>query len=127
MMRTSATLLACSVWLVLLGGCSESKEPVGKLTVSPPNLTLGYPGFTPLELDFEMTAPLDSQGTPIVFVHVIDEPGEVMRTFDHPLPGAWTTGGRLSYEIDLHQSALAPPLAPGDYDLTVGLYEGDRR
>lgn len=117
----------CFVALVGVAvACSEPETPVGRLAVSPDLVTLDYPGHVPLELRFEFTEPLD-RPDPSVFVHLLDGDGNVVRTFDHVLPGRWEPGTEMSYELPLHQSALAPPLTPGVYDLTIGLHDGPRR
>jgi hypothetical protein len=59
-----------------------------------------------------------------VFVHLLDETGGIVRTFDHDLPVPWRPGSSHEYGVQLYQSILAPPLAPGDYELTVGLHDG---
>jgi hypothetical protein len=62
---------------------------------------------------------------PIVFLHLLDEPGSVVRTFDHALPGAWLPGQPVRYRHRLLQSALADPLPAGRYLLSLGLYDRD--
>jgi hypothetical protein len=66
--------------------------------------------------------PEDGAGPPLVFVHLLDDAGAVVRTFDHPYPTPWRVGAPVEDPLEIHQSALAPPLAPGRYRLTVGLY-----
>ncbi len=63
----------------------------------------------------------------IVFVHLIDQEGNVQRTFDHSFPANWAEGNEVTYPLELHQSAIAPPLPPGSYDLTMGLYTASGR
>lgn len=124
---------AAAPWVgaVLIGfgltACGPTEVPAASLTVEPTALTLPYPGYADLRLDFVMKEPLDGDVRPLVFVHVLDASGDVVRTFDHELPEAWRPGSTVSDTVTLHQSALAPPLPPGSYDLTVGLYRGDRR
>ena len=66
-------------------------EPVARLTLEPSaTLTLPYPGRDRLDV---MWQPMEAlEGTPHVFVHVIGQPGEVLRTYDHPFPGDWSPG-----------------------------------
>ena len=97
--------------------------PVATLRASPPEIRLGYPEAAPLRLEWSPSGALGQSGAPTVFVHVRDGKGEVRRTFDHPFPQPWSPGQPVSYEIELYQSALAPPLAPGSYSLTAGLYD----
>lgn len=110
-----------------LAACGPTEVPVASLSVEPATLTLPYPGYTDVRLDFVMTEPLDAESSPLVFVHLLDEAGDVVRTFDHPFPEPWRPGSTVSDTVTLQQSALAPPLPTGTYDLTVGLYRGDRR
>jgi hypothetical protein len=65
-------------------------------------------------------------GSPVVFVHLLDRTGQrstLVRTFDHALPSPWTAGQPQDDEIDVYQSALADPLPPGRYVLSLGLYD----
>lgn len=61
-----------SVLIVLLSpvwSCEKAPEPVAKVTARPSTLQLPYPGYTDLELEWDMRAPLDGiQGEPLVFV-----------------------------------------------------------
>lgn len=110
-------------------GCSKQPEPVGRLGTGAGEIQLGYPQVVDLELAWEMKRPLEGLAGPTrVFVHLLDSQGDIVRTFDHELPGAWKVGGELAYTIPIYQSALAPPLAEGRYKLTSGLYdrEGNR-
>jgi hypothetical protein len=86
--------------------------------------TLGYPGFTRLDLQWKMLAELEG-GTapPIVFIHLLSEVGEVLRTFDHALPFGWALGNEQLDTTLLYQSVLAPSLPTGTYGLTMGLYD----
>jgi len=110
-----------------LSACGPTEAPVASLTVEPARLTLPYPGYADVRLDLVMKEPLDPDVRPLVFVHLLDEAGDVVRTFDHELPEAWRPGSTVTDTVTLHQSALAPPLPAGTYDLTVGLYRDDRR
>jgi hypothetical protein len=49
----------------------------------------------------------------------------VARTFDHAFPERWRAGTPVSYDLRLYQSAMAAPLAPGKYQVTLGLYGKD--
>jgi hypothetical protein len=126
------TLLAGGLWLAAaLTGCgSEPPAPVARLTVSPAEVELAYPGSAILSAEWEMTAPLSGEPAgatagaeaPWVFVHLLDDSGAVVRTFDHQLPFPWRRGESRPAPLELWQSALAPPLPAGDYAITVGLY-----
>lgn len=124
MRSTKGILCAVALLGAFCVGCAEP-TPVGTLAVQPTQIDLGYPGYSGLQLSWEFTeAPQDVQGALRVFVHLNDELGAQARTFDHELPfdsAAQSTG---DYTINLFQSALAPPLTAGAYNLTVGLHDG---
>lgn len=126
--RLFVSTLALVASLALVS-CSEEREPVGRLGTGAGEIELGYPQVVDLELAWEMKRPLEGlAGATRVFVHLLDAQGDIVRTFDHELPGAWKVGGEMSYTIPIYQSALAPPLEKGRYKLTSGLYdlEGNR-
>ncbi len=109
-----------------LTGCGKEPDPVGRLGTGAGEIRLGYPQVVELELSWEMKRPLEGLAGPVrVFVHLLDSRGDIVRTFDHDLPGAWKVGGELSYKIPIYQSALAPALEEGRYKLTCGLYDGE--
>jgi hypothetical protein len=117
----AAALVAAVV--VLAGGCGED-APVARLEVSPPVVELPHGQVRPLTLAWTPTEELyGREGDPLVFVHLLERPGQVLRTFDHPFPRRWHPGTPIRYDVALHQSALAPPLPPGRYKVTVGLYQ----
>jgi hypothetical protein len=107
-------------------GCGGAPDPVARLESAPSRVTLPYPGYADLELVLEPLSELDAAvaaARPVVFVHLLAEPGDVRRTFDHPLAARWLPGVPRTLEVRLYQSALAPPLAAGRYSLSVGLYQ----
>jgi hypothetical protein len=116
--------LAGSVLLVLCAaGCGGAPDPVAQLTVAPATLPLGYPEAKSFRFSWMTTAAVDpAAGAPIVFVHLLEPGGEVVRTFDHPFPGPWQPQRSVSYDVPVYQSALAPGLPAGRYRVTVGLY-----
>ncbi len=119
--------LSASV-LALLCTLACRQPPVARLQAQPRTLTLPYPHQASLELTWLPRIPLEvTAGELMVFVHLIDREGKVQRTFDHPFPDTWTAGSEVTYRLDLHQSAIARPLPPGDYDLTLGLYAASGR
>jgi len=114
-----AVLLACAA-------CRAPSPALAKLEAHPAHLRLGFAEATEVELALEPLAPLPRDvENPIVFLHLLDESGIVVRTFDHPLPAPWQRGEEIRYRARIHQSALAEPLEPGIYTLTAGLYERD--
>lgn len=122
----SPSLLAGLLTLLILGAaaaCRPEETSVARLRAEPEKLALAFAEYRNVALVWEPTAQLDpAEGTPTVFVHLLRKDGEIERTFDHPLPPRWQPGTPLRYNVRLAQSALAPPLAPGKYWLTAGLY-----
>ncbi len=109
--------------------CAGPKEAaVGELRADPGLLSVPFPGSRELRLDLMPTAVLAGAEPPILFVHLISEPGDVLRTFDQPLPSPWRLGERQRFAVRIYQSAMARPLPAGRYGLSVGLYQpGGRR
>lgn len=110
----------------LAAGCSGGDAPVARVEVQPRQVRLPFSQAQPLQLTWTPSADLNEQ--PTVFVHLLDGEGQVVRTFDHAFPQRWRQGTRVTYDVKLYQSALAPPLPAGRYRLTLGLYgkEGER-
>ncbi|HXU46040.1 MAG TPA: hypothetical protein VN783_10980 [Thermoanaerobaculia bacterium] len=121
-------LLATTAALVLAvtAGCGRSEAPVARLKVEPNALRLPYPELAALKFTWE---PISAVPTiPTVFVHLVDEKGEIERTFDHPYPAAFQPGSPQTYNVHIYQTALATPLPAGKHRLVAGLYlpGGDR-
>ncbi len=111
------------VALALMVGCTPSQPPVATFEASPGRLALAWPEFVEVRLAFEPRMALPAgTGDPIVFVHLLDEPGSVVRTFDHPLPLDWRSGERIEYPVRIFESALGEPLEAGEYLLSAGIY-----
>lgn len=124
MLTRLGLLSAVMAAAVSAAGCSRKVEPVGSLTITPTVIQLGYPHDVPVRLEWQPRAPLDKKhGNVNVFVHLLERPGKVLRTFDHRFPGEWKSGQPRDYEIDIFQSALGEALPPGRYLLTFGLYD----
>jgi hypothetical protein len=104
-----------------LAACRQREPAVGRVTADPAFIHLAYPRWAPTTLRWRMDRPLGAAALPTVFVHLLDGDGEVVRTFDHVLPREWHPGEIAEYSVDLHQSALAGALPPGEYRLTAGL------
>jgi hypothetical protein len=120
-------LLALSLLGVLACG-EDDGAPVARVDVTPPQIRLGFPEVQTLRLAWNPTAELDGLSSqPMVFIHLLDAEKKLVRTYDHPFPQRWRPGTPVTYEAKLFQSQLAPPLSPGAYTVTVGLYEGKRR
>jgi hypothetical protein len=116
--------VALSTFALLLVACGDAGDPVARLTASQAEVTLPHGRRVPLELRWEPLRPLAAGVTPVVFVHVLDAEGLVVRTFDHPFPAPWRPGTPVTDVVALQQSALAPALPAGDYSLAAGLYDG---
>jgi hypothetical protein len=109
-------------------GCGDKAPAVATLEVAPRTLRLGYPEMRMLHLTWQPSAALDgSTAQPMVFLHLRDSKNQVVRTYDHPFPQKWQEGAPVAYDAKVFQSLLAPPLPPGKYKLTAGLYEGKTR
>ena len=123
------SFVAAAVAALVTAGCDSPPPAVGALDVTPDRVELPYPGAAPVELSWRMDDDLGAvEGDLRVYVHLLDDRGGLARTFDHPFPGEWTPGGSATYALELYQSALAPPLTEGDYELSIGLYDaGDGR
>ena len=121
-----AALLLSAAAAVCCGGGGRS-EPAGRVTASTGTVKLLYPQSVPVSVTWEPARPLDRRhGRVISFAHLVrtgERRNEVFRTFDHALPRPWIPGEAQADEIDLYQSAVAEPLAPGKYVLSVGLYD----
>lgn len=127
-LRTAHCAAAALGGLALLAACAGEPVPVGRVDLEPRTMTLPYPGTAQAEVSWEPIAPLGAvDGELRVFVHLLDAEGELVRTFDHPFPDGWEVGKPLSYPLDLYQSALGEPLPAGEYELTLGLHDADRR
>jgi hypothetical protein len=104
------------------GACAKETS-VGHLEVQPQSLKLGYPELRELHLSWEPATALDPEaGQPTVFIHLLDRHGKIVRTYDHPFRQAWQEGTPVMSGVKIFQSALAPALPAGRYQLTLGLY-----
>lgn len=128
MLRSLPALLLLLPSLALLSNCGGEPRAVATVAIEESDLRLPHRGFASLDLSWRVEQPLVGRSGELrVFVHLLDEPGSVLRTFDHPWPGSWRPPDRARYRVRLHQSALAPPLEPGIYALTLGLYDENGR
>ena len=115
-------LAAVSLAAGLFAGCGGQQTPVAQVKIEPRQVSLPFAQVRPLRLTWTPSQALEGE-TPTVFVHLLDADRKVVRTFDHPFPQRWREGTPVSYEVDLYQSAMAPPLPAGSYRLTLGLYD----
>ena len=123
------TLPALALAAGLLAACGGDSEPVARVRAAGQGeVVLPHGAIVPLELRFEPLRPLGEGEHAVVFAHLLDAEGSVVRTFDHPLPGGWRVGEVVVDQVPVAQPVLGPALPRGDYRLTVGLYDGaDRR
>lgn len=130
MFRSSIIFCGLLASAFLLMGCGEKEPPpapVAAVRAELSNGELPFPEWRVLRLEWAPSAALGVEGRPSVFLHLLNGEGELERTFDHELPEDWTPGEEIQYDVEIYQSALGPPLAPGTYDLVLGLYAADRR
>ena len=65
----------------------RNEDSSAEVTVASPELSLVYPGAATVSYTWKMLGPLEGrQGDLRVFVHLLSEDGELLRTFDHGLP-----------------------------------------
>jgi len=122
--RAVASVLALGA--ACAGGCRTEDPPAARMARVSQSaaVRLGHGEIVPLTFDWTPLLPLRPPGVhPTVFVHLIDRPNHVIRTFDHDLAGPWTVGETRRDEFNLFQSALGAPLPAGTYTLTAGLYD----
>lgn len=111
--------------MALLPACGGDAPVVASVDVGATEIELPFGRFVELDLTWRVREPLTRREGPLfVFVHLLDAPGSVVRTYDFAWPGSWREGERLETRVILHQSAMGPPLEPGTYALTLGIYDG---
>jgi hypothetical protein len=124
-MNIKKVLLPTSIVAVSLAvGCGGKQTPVARVEAAPSVARLPFAQAQRVHLTWTPSAPQPGE-SPTVFVHLLDDKQKVERTFDHPLPERWKEGTPLEDDFRIYQSALAPPLPAGKYQVTVGLYGKD--
>jgi hypothetical protein len=113
-------LSVATLWLAACG----KETPVARVVVAPGQVQLPYSQLQTVHLTWTPSAAV-ADGKPTVFVHLLDDKKQVSRTFDHAFPAPWREGSPVSYDLKLYQSAMAEPLSPGKYQVTLGLYGKD--
>jgi hypothetical protein len=112
--------------LLLLAGCDGDRQPVAEVATETRELVLPHGRFASLDVLWRLREPLAGRSDQLfVFVHLLDGPGSVLRTFDYAWPDGWQAGSSVRHRVSLHQSSLGPPLEPGSYSLSLGLYDGE--
>jgi hypothetical protein len=122
---TKKTLLLPFAAALSLFGCRHQAPVVAGLEVQPHVVSLAYPQLATVHLTWTPNAGAagETPSEPLVFVHLLDAKHQVLRTFDHPFPQHWAAGTPIAYDVKLFLSALAPPIDPGRYHLTIGLFD----
>jgi len=118
------SIVAVALAAALAAGCGGKQTPVARVEVDPGLVQVPFSEARAVRLTWTPSAPLEGE-TPTVFVHLLDDKKKVSRTFDHPFPQRWREGAPLTDEFKVYQSALAPPLPAGKYQVVVGLYGKD--
>jgi hypothetical protein len=126
-MRRTLPPLALAALCLSAAGCGGGEETVASVEVTPRSVRLDFPQVHKLRMTWSPVAALGEGEQPTVFVHLLDDQGTVVRTFDHPFPQRWRETVPVSYNLDLYQSALAEPLPAGKYRLSLGLYGKENR
>jgi hypothetical protein len=97
-------------------------ERIGLLSFEAPD-SLSPGAEFDVTLYWEATQP--PEGDYVVFVHLVDDSGQLVASHDGPpMDGRYPTGAWLPGEIvpDTHHIALDPETPPGTYRLKVGMY-----
>ena len=123
-MRHHSPLLALALLAALLSACGGAGEPVARVSLAAGEIVLPHGVMVPTELRIEPLRELGEGKRALVFAHLLDAEGTVVRTFDHPVPSAWRVGETIVDQVPLAQPVLGPALPRGDYRLTLGLYDG---
>jgi hypothetical protein len=119
------SLVASLVAISLAAGCGGGKQtPVARVEVEPSLVRLPFGQAQTVRMTWTPAAPLEGE-TPTVFVHLLDGQQKVVRTFDHSFPQRWREGAPVTDDFKVYQSALAPPLPAGKYQVVIGLYGRD--
>lgn len=125
-MRMKIVLPIALLAISLAAGCGGKQTPVAQVGVEPRLVRLPHSQVRTVRLTWTPAMALEGD-SPTVFVHLLDGQRKVVRTFDHPFPQKWREGVPVSYDLKLYQSALAPALPAGKYQVTLGLYNKDGR
>ncbi len=124
-----SSLVVSLIAVSLAAGCGGGgkQTPVARVGVEPSLVRLPFGQAQTVRLAWTPSAPLEGEA-PTVFVHLLDAEQKVIRTFDHPFPQRWREGAPVTDDFKVYQSALAPPLPAGKYQVVLGLYgrEGKR-
>ncbi len=111
--------------------CAPRLEPpVAGLRSDLAKVSLAYASSSRIPIGWKALRPLEPPGAvPFLFVHLLDQSGQLVRTFDRQIQDIWQVGllPKDSTEIDdlveIWQSALAEPLPVGSYRLILGIYD----
>ena len=121
--RALGTLIGLAASAV---ACSRDRPPVAVLRVEPSSIRLPYGEYAPVRFRWVPLRPLENKrGRIRVFVHLIDRPNHVLRTFDYEPPDVWVPGVERIDDLRIFQSILGAPLPPGLFTVTAGIYDID--
>ncbi len=119
-----------SAWLVLallfLAGCWGGERPQVSLEVPTTEIPLPYGALVVVPMSMRCLEQLP-EGPMTFFIHLLNEAGEIVRTFDRPFSVARVKGCLITTPITLWQSALSEPLPAGRYPLRIGVVDESRR
>ena len=126
MKKICLSIATAALWMAVLAGCGK-QTPVGRVEVGAGRMTLPFSQARKVLVTWTPSMSIGDE-KPTVFVHLLDSRRKVARTFDHPFARPWREGVPVVDEVRIYQSALAPPLPPGRYQVTLGLYgKGGKR
>jgi len=122
--RAAGTLPILLLALSSAAACRQAHTPVARLSSDSGQVKITSHGFRELTLTFEILRELpEADAAALVFVHLLSDDGQLVRTFDHPLPSQWWIGDKAQSRFVVHLSGLADTLTSGRYRLTAGLYD----
>ncbi len=124
--KVAPALLTVALALGLLAaGCSRGGAPLASLKLSTTEIQLPYGALVVVAMRMECLRELPA-GPMVLFTHLLDAEGKIVRTFDRPFSVARVQGCVVTTPLTLWQSALSAPLPAGRYRLRVGLSSARR-
>lgn len=113
-------LILITTALPLLACAPGPGPPVAELRVGVGGGQLVYAASTRVPVEWKLLEPANLPSPALyLFVHFVDENGDILRVFDRPMPAA----SEPFEHIEIWQSALAEPLPRGSYRLITGIYD----
>lgn len=126
--RTRLRCLAALVATLTTLACArpDNTPPVGSVTVEAS--TRRVPIGSPLELSYRFVPTEPIEGDYTVFVHLVNEDGQILWADDHLPPAAtstWVPGTPVEYSRTVFLPAVQ--LRPGNVTVEAGLYRDEQR